>query len=112
VTLPHERRYLIFIRDSIDRIRRYAPRTETDFMADEAAQDAIVWRLQIIGDAARSHLTDDLKRRYPQIRWSAIYGFRNIAAHDYAGIDLILVWRIVTEDLDSLHTVVVNELGG
>jgi len=80
-------------------------------MADEAAQDAIVWRLQTIGDAARNHLTDDLKGRHPDIRWSAIYGFRNIAAHDYAGIDLVLVWRIVTEDLEPLYSVVVNEIG-
>jgi len=81
-------------------------------MADEAAQDAIVWRLQTIGDAARNHLTDDLKGRHPDIRWSAIYGFRNIAAHDYAGIDLVLVWRIVTEDLEPFYSATVNELGG
>jgi uncharacterized protein with HEPN domain len=80
-------------------------------MVDEAAQDAIVWRLQVIGDAARSHLSDELKTRHPQIRWPAIYGFRNIAAHDYAGIDLILVWRIVTEDLGGLYSAVVEELG-
>lgn len=111
-TPEHERRYLTFIRDSIDRIRRYLPGTEEGFIATEAVQDAVVWRLQIVGDAARSHLSDDLKARHSEIRWEAIYGFRNIAAHDYAGIDLIVVWRIVTEHLDELYAVVTEELGG
>ena len=80
-----ERRYLDFIGESILRVQGYVNGTREDFMADPMAQDAVVWRLQSIADAARNHLSDGLKDRHPEIRWRAVYGFRNVAAHGDAG---------------------------
>ena len=110
--MSHEVRYLWFIRNSIDRLRSYTPRTKSAFMKNLAAQDGAVWRLQAIGDAARNHLSDDLKKRHPEIDWRAIYGFRNIAAHDYAELDLNLTWEIVDRHLAPLHKVLEFELRG
>jgi uncharacterized protein with HEPN domain len=105
-----ERRYLRYIRDSIERIRRYAPSTLEDFLRDEEAQDAIVWRLQTLADAARNHLSQELKARHPEIRWRAVYGFRNVAAHAYADGDLARVWEIVQEHLQPVQKAVEEEL--
>ncbi|HEY6379598.1 MAG TPA: HepT-like ribonuclease domain-containing protein [Candidatus Dormibacteraeota bacterium] len=106
----HEQRYLAYIADSVRRIREYAPATRDEFLTSPLAQDAIVWRLQTIADAARNHLSDELKKRHPEIRWRAVYGFRNIAAHGYAGLNLELVWEIVNEHLAPLLDVVDKEL--
>ncbi len=105
-----ERRYLRYIRDSIERIRRYAPSTLEDFLRDEEAQDAIVWRLQTLADAARNHLSAELKARHPEIRWRAVYGFRNVAAHAYADVDWARVWEIVQEHLQPVRRAVEEEL--
>lgn len=106
----HERRYLRYIRDSIERIQRYAPSTLEDFLQDEEAQDAIVWRLQTLADAARNHLSQELKARHPEIRWRAVYGFRNVAAQAYADVDLARVWEIVQEHLQPVRKAVEEEL--
>ncbi len=104
------RRYLDLLGESILRVQGYVHGTREDFMADPMAQDAVVWRLQSIADAARNHLSDGLKERHPEIRWRAIYGFRNIAAHGYAGLNLDLVWEIASEHLAPLLGIVREEL--
>ena len=105
-----ERRYLLYIRDSIRRIEHYAPRTLGEFLATPLVQDAITWRLQTIADAARTHLSDEIKGRHPEISWRAVYGFRNIAAHGYAGLQLDRVWEIVAHHLRPLKAAVEMEL--
>ncbi len=105
-----ERRYLGYMRESIQRIGAYTPSSREEFLSDAQAQDAIVWRLQTIADAARNHLSEELRERHPDIRWRAVYGFRNIAAHGYAGLNLDLVWEIVTEHLGPLLAAIEQEL--
>ncbi len=105
-----EQRYLASIRDSIERIERYLPRTFEQFLRNQAVQDAVIWRLQTLADAARNHLSRQVKERHPEIRWRAIYGFRNIAAHGYADVTLALVWEIAKEHLTPLKQAVEAEL--
>ena len=89
-----ERQYLAFIAESIQRIEDYLPDGLASFLDDPMRQDAIVWRLQAIADAAKNHLSDELKGRHPDVPWRAVYGFRNVAAHQYADINLDLVWTV------------------
>jgi uncharacterized protein with HEPN domain len=51
-----------------------------------------------------------LKDRHPELRWRAIYGFRNIAAHAYLELRLDQVWEIVEQHLPALKIVVDDEL--
>jgi uncharacterized protein with HEPN domain len=106
-----QRRYLAYIRDSIDRIRAYLPRTEREFLRNGVTQDAVMWRLQTIADAAKTHLGDELKDRHPEVPWRSVYGFRNVAVHEYSDANLVLVWDIVTNHLEPLREVAVAELG-
>lgn len=105
-----ERRFLAWIRDSIEHIYAYRPATEREFLSSPLEQDAITWRLQTIADAARNHLSDELKGSHPEIDWHAVYGFRNVAAHQYADIDLDIIWSIISQDLDPLLATVQAEL--
>ena len=46
-----------------------------------------------ISEAAKQ-LPADFKARHSAISWAQIAGLRNRIVHDYAGIDLKLVWHI------------------
>jgi len=90
------------VRSSINKIERYTVGlNEASFLADEKTIDAVVRNLEIIGEAAKQ-LPAEFKTRYPAIQWSQIAGLRNRIVHDYAGIDLQLVWQIVKTAIPKL----------
>ena len=59
-------------------------------MAEPMRQDAIIRKLEIIGEAVK-HLSDRTKQRRPEIPWKQIAGMRDRLTHDYFGVDLTLV---------------------
>jgi hypothetical protein len=40
---------------------------------------------------------------HPQIPWHEMYGLRNRIVHDYEGVNLRLVWEIISSDLPELR---------
>lgn len=64
-------------------------------------QDAAIRKLQVITESTQ-RLTQDLKDRYPETPWRMMAGFRNIIVHDYLGIDLKEVWKVIDIDLPVL----------
>jgi uncharacterized protein with HEPN domain len=87
------------IREAIEKIDRYTGGLSLDgFMADEKTQDAVVRNLEIIGEAA-NRLPQEFKVRRADIEWPKIVGLRHRIVHDYFGIDLKIIWRIINEDL-------------
>ncbi len=57
--------------------------------------------LEIIGEAAKQ-LSVEFRERHPAIPWPQIAGLRNRIIHDYAGIDLKLVWHILQTAIPEL----------
>ena len=79
-------------------------------MQDLDVRDAVLWRLQTLAEAT-GKLSQEVKDRHPEIRWRALYGFRNIAAHACLDLNLDLVWEIVEQHLSTLRDVAQQELG-
>jgi uncharacterized protein with HEPN domain len=69
--------------------------TEADFRANTQKQDAIIRRLEIIGEAT-VHLSDATRQEIPELPFRKMRGMRNIVAHDYANVDLKIVWEVAT----------------
>ncbi|MEW6227762.1 MAG: DUF86 domain-containing protein [Bacillota bacterium] len=91
------------ILESIERINGYiAQRSVEDFMAPGELQDAVIRRLEIIGEAA-TKLPEAFKAQHPEVPWSQISGMRNKLIHEYFGVDLGLTWRTVQKDLPELE---------
>jgi len=44
-----------------------------------------------------------LREAHPEIPWAQIIGFRNVIVHEYFGIDLELVWAIVSDHVTTLR---------
>lgn len=93
------------LRDMLDSallIRTYLGSVDRNgFMADSEKQDAVLRRLEIIGEAA-SRISPKTQALFPGIPFRAMRGMRNIIAHDYGEVDLELVWRTVEADLPRL----------
>ena len=69
--------------------------SETAFRTDIQKQDAVIRRIEIIGEAA-AHLTNETRKAIPKLPFRKMRGMRNIVAHDYANVDLKIVWEVAT----------------
>jgi uncharacterized protein with HEPN domain len=93
------------ILDAIARCKRFVGgRDREAFLSDEAAYNAVVLQLQIIGEAAR-HLPPELTARYPH-DWREVVAMRHRLAHGYYSVDADVVWSTVTGDLGPLEAAV------
>jgi uncharacterized protein with HEPN domain len=94
---------LVDIRQCIEKIDRYcADMDKNAFLADDKTQDAVARNLEVIGEAAR-HMPDAFKDSHSEIPWAQIAGLRNRIVHDYAGIDLEIIWNVVQHALPDLR---------
>jgi uncharacterized protein with HEPN domain len=88
---------------AVERIRRYtAGIQESEFSRDEKTVEAVCFALVIIGEAS-SHVPESIQEGAPQIPWRKMKGMRNIAAHEYFGIDVSTVWQTATVDVPALR---------
>ncbi len=101
-----ERVYLGHIRDAITDIEEYTSVGRDAFMAERMRQDAVIRKLEIIGEAVKQ-LSNATKERRHEIPWKQIAGMRHRLTHDYFGVDLALVWRVVERDLPALKAAVI-----
>ena len=106
--LPNENNdllYLINILEYIGKIWKYTEGiNDADELFDKNEQmnfNASLTLLANIGENI-SKITDKLKNENKIINWQEIKDFRNKIVHDYGGIDLVIVYEIITNDLGML----------
>ncbi len=78
--------------------------SEADFRADSQKQDAVVRRIEIIGEAT-AHLNEKTRREVPSLPFRKMRGMRNIVAHDYANVDIGIVWEVATVHIPEAHRI-------
>lgn len=78
-------------------------KTWGDFSKDSMLQDAVVRRLEIIGEAS-GRVSNETQKKYSHLPWQAMKGTRNKIIHEYASIELDIIWDIVEQDLPHLVT--------
>jgi len=81
--------------------------TEADFRADMQKQDAVMRRIEIIGEAA-AHLNDATRQAVPELPFRRMRGMRNIVAHEYANVDLNIVWQVATVHVPEVYAALEN----
>lgn len=98
--------YLGHILEAIRDIQAYMDgKNWKSFARDRMMQDAIVRKLEIIGEAS-TRLPQGLKETHPEIPWHSIVGMRNALIHDYGGVILDVVWDTVHGNLPRLESAV------
>ena len=101
--IKDNRIYLQQMLEAAQIIKSYIEPTTTirDFYADIKTQDAIIRRMEIIGEITK-RISSDLKEAYPEIMWKGMAGMRDKLIHDYDGVNYKLVWEVATKEIDKL----------
>ncbi len=75
--------------------------SEPEFFKLQQPQEAVIRRLEIIGEATKN-LPADFRKKYSDVLWSEIARMRDKLIHGYFGVDLKLTFDIVKKDLPEL----------
>ncbi len=51
-----------------------------------------------MGEAAKK-IPDELRRKYPDIPFKEMSGVRDKLIHEYHGVDLEIIWKVIKEEL-------------
>lgn len=95
------RLYLQDIWESILAIEQYIEKTdEQAFYKNMMVQDAVLRRLEIIGEAVKN-LDKHFRDQYPETEWKKIAGMRDVLAHEYFGVRLDRIWDAVKNRLPA-----------
>lgn len=90
------------IEEAAQRIATYtAGMTYEAFLSDMKTQDAVIRNLEIIGEATKN-LSAELRAKHPDLPWKGMAGVRDRLIHDYFGVNLDIVWQIVTAELPEV----------
>lgn len=65
--------------------------------------EACVFNLGQIGEIANK-IDEEFEKQYNNIPWRILYGLRNKIVHDYEGVNLVLIWDIISMDLPDLKS--------
>jgi uncharacterized protein with HEPN domain len=76
-----------------------------EFCKDRKTYSAVIREFEVIGEAV-GKLPDEIKKRHSKVEWQDIKDFRNLLVHEYFGIDLEIVWRIIKDDLPGVMSAI------
>jgi uncharacterized protein with HEPN domain len=91
------------VQKAIRDIEEFTAGGEQTFYSDKMIQSAVIYQIQIIGEAVYK-LSEEFKKKYMEIPWARIERTRHILVHDYFDVNLNIVWTIIQKDLPELKT--------
>lgn len=111
------RNYLIYLEDiklSIERILDYTNSLDfNQFKCNQLIIDAVIRNFEIIGEASKN-VDEKIKNKYEKVPWKEMYFLRNLLSHEYFGVDLEIIWEIITNNLpNDLESILelISEIG-
>jgi uncharacterized protein with HEPN domain len=104
---------LLSIKETIEKIIRYtsAYQTAEELYQNDRDFDAAMMNFIVIGENV-GKLSNEFKKENEKIDWERIYSLRNIIAHQYFGINVDIVWQIISIELPKLRAGLDNILKG
>ena len=96
-----DRERLLDIVEAATRVAAIVAMGRDRYENDSVVQDALIRRLEIIGEAA-TKVGEELKVRHPTLPWRRAAATRNRIVHGYFDVDLDLLWEIAVRDVPAL----------
>ena len=101
---PADRVRLRHIVDALTSAIRFAEgRSREDLDKDEMLTFALVYAVQIVGEAANK-ISVEFCDQHPEVPWAIIVGMRHRLVHAYSEINHDILWTTVTEAVPELLT--------
>lgn len=72
-----------------------------EFSSDRKTTNAVIRSLEVLGEATK-HIPSSFRNKNSEIPWSKMAGMRDVLIHDYMGVDLKTVWKVIQERLPEL----------
>ena len=89
---------------AVGRIRAQLDGLERAMLAEgDDRTELIIYNMQVIGEAA-NNVSAEMCAKHPEIDFKGWASMRHRLVHDYANIDLNIVWNAVCDDLPRLET--------
>ena len=93
---------LLHILDAISTIQEFIIGVDYEaYQGDYKLRLAVVKLLEITGEAA-THISEELRLKYPEVEWPLLRGMRNVFVHEYFGIDYEIMWKSLQQRLPQL----------
>ena len=98
--------YIDYVKDTLEAIEKARQFIEgmgyDEFSRDDKTVYAAIRALEIVGEASKK-IPQEVKDHYQEIPWREIAGMRDKLIHDYFGVNLVVVWKAVSEDLPQIE---------
>ena len=98
--------------EAADAIAAYVARGRNTFDADAAVRDAILFRIVVIGEAAKAvvHRDPALATDLSEVEWSALARMRDRITHQYWAIDAQIVWDTAIAEIPEVRVLLAGAL--
>ena len=100
-----KRNIVLFLEDILEAIRLMEEYTQditfASFKKNVEKQDAIVRRIEIIGEATKN-IPQSIRKKYTDVPWRDVAGMRDVLIHAYFGINVDKVWNVLKKDVPLL----------
>ena len=97
-----DREFLLDMLLACEKILNYTKNLSyEEFRKNDMVVDAVVRNIEVLGEASKN-ISQNLKQKYPEVEWRDISRTRDKIIHFYFGVDLDIIWNIITVDIPSL----------
>ena len=109
-----KREYLDYVQDIVESINDIESFTKgidfNDFIKDKKTINAVVRSLEVIGEASKK-VPETIRKKYPALPWKQMAKMRDKLIHEYFGVDVEIVWKVVNDEIPPLKPLIQQILG-
>ncbi len=102
-----DNKYIARVIKYINKINKYMLYVDSYeiFIVNEEKVDAVILNLEQIGETVKK-LSESYKQNHPEIDWINISGLRNLIAHEYEEVDILLIYSTAKNKINELLEII------